>query len=147
MGDSKPALSSSLGSSNMTPVAFDGRLGWLHMPPGRNAGVGVVLVSALGRDGRCAYMPMRLLGDQLAAAGYPTIRYDHLGTGDSLDLPDPEADALPHWLDGIERAAQILRNHAGVSRVVLGGARTGATLAAISPLPVDGLILLAPVLG
>jgi alpha-beta hydrolase superfamily lysophospholipase len=131
----------------MTPVAFDGRLGWLHMPLGDNTGVGVVLVSALGRDGRCAYMPMRLLADQLAAAGYPTIRYDHLGTGDSLDLPDPEADALPHWLDGIERAAQRLRIHAGVNRVILGGARTGATLAAISPLPVDGLILLAPVLG
>jgi alpha-beta hydrolase superfamily lysophospholipase len=147
VGDSKPLLTLSPDLSNMTPVTFQGRLGWLHMPVGRNSGVGVVLVSALGRDGRCGYMPMRLFADQLAAAGFPTLRYDHLGTGDSLDLPDAGGDALPYWLEGIEQAAELLRTHAAARRVILGGARTGATLAAISPLPVDGLILLAPVLG
>ena len=121
-------------------------LGWLHAPRGHNNGTGVVLVSPLGRDARCAYMPMRLFADQLAAAGFPTIRYDHLGTGDLLDLPQPDEDALPVWAEGIARAADLLRARAGVTRVVLGGARTGATLAAISAVQADGLLLLAPVL-
>jgi pimeloyl-ACP methyl ester carboxylesterase len=134
-------------SGDMQPIVFDRLLGWLHLPLGRNTGVGVVLVSPLGRDGRCAYMPMRLFADQLAAAGFPTIRYDHLGTGDSSDLPDVADDALPAWLDGMEFAADVLRARAGVSRVIMGGARTGATLAAMNPRQVDGLLLLAPVLN
>jgi alpha-beta hydrolase superfamily lysophospholipase len=135
------------GASDMTPVTFDGLLGWLHMPRGRNNGVGVVLVSALGRDGRCAYAPMRMFADQLAAAGFPTIRYDHLGSGDSLDLPDDEADALPDWITGMGQAAEALRTRAGASQVVMCGARIGAALAMINPAPVDGLVLLAPVLA
>lgn len=134
------------GPADMQPVAFAGALGWLHTPTGQSLDVGVVVVSPLGRDGRCAYMPMRLFADQLAAAGYPTIRYDHLGTGDSLDLEDADADALPQWLDGVERAANVLRARAGVSRVVLAGVRTGATLAAMQP-AADGFILLAPILN
>src|SRR5579872_6504864 len=131
----------------MQPIAFDRMLGWLHMPRGHNTGTGVVMVSALGRDGRCAYMPTRLFADQLAAAGFPTLRYDHLGTGESLDLLDGDADALPEWLSGIKHAAEALRAHAGVSRVVLGGLRTGASLAAAAQMQADGLLLLAPVLS
>ena len=135
----------------MQPIAFERMLGWLHTPRGHNTGVGVVMVSALGRDGRCAYMPTRLFADQLAAAGYPTLRYDHLGTGDSLDLPDGDADALSEWLGGIKHAAEALRADAGVTRVVLGGLRTGASLAAAAAaaasMEADGLLLLAPVLS
>jgi len=131
----------------MEPIAFNRLLGWLHTPLVRNTGVGVVLVSPLGRDGRCAYMPMRLFADQLAAAGFPTLRYDHLGTGDSLELPDGDADALPEWMIGMQHAAEMLRTRAGVNRVVLGGLRTGATLAMTCPLEADGLLLLAPVLS
>ena len=147
VSDSRPEPILSPGASDMQPVAFDRLLGWLHMPLARNTGVGVVLVSALGRDGRCAYMPMRLFADQLAAAGFPTLRYDHLGTGDSLDLPDADTDALPEWLNGMRHAADLLRSRAGVTRVVLGGVRTGATLAAMYPQRADGLMLLAPVLS
>jgi len=143
----RPALRLSPKASDMQPIAFDRLLGWLHMPRGRNTGTGVILVSPLGRDGRCAYMPMRLFADQLAAAGFPTLRYDHLGTGDSLDLPDAAADALPEWLNGMERATDVLRACAGVKQVVLGGLRTGATLAAMYPHEADGLLLLAPVLS
>jgi pimeloyl-ACP methyl ester carboxylesterase len=130
----------------MRPVSFHGRLGWLHTPVGGTSDVGVVLVSPIGRDARCAHMPMRLLADRLAAAGFCTIRYDHLGVGDSLDLPD-EADVYPEWLQGISHATEFLRATTGVNRVVLGGVRMGATFAAISAVPSDGLILLAPVLS
>ena len=131
----------------MWPVAFGPLAGWLHQRAGMNADTGVVLVSALGRDERCAFMPMRLLADRFAAAGFPTLRYDHLGEGDSLALPDPEDDALVHWLKGIDAAIALLREQTGVQRVVLAGVRMGASLATLAASRADGLILMAPVLN
>ncbi len=131
----------------MRAVTFDGLFGWIHEPGDQRADVGVVLISALGRDERCAHLPYRLFADQLAARGYPTLRYDHRGEGDSLGLPDPGTDALPFWLDDIGRAIEKLRTDTQVRRVVLAGVRLGATLAAASAAKADGLILLAPVLN
>jgi alpha-beta hydrolase superfamily lysophospholipase len=129
------------------PLAFDGLFGWLHPAQGASADTGVVLISPLGRDARCAHRPMRLLAERLAAAGYPTLRYDPLGEGDSLAPPDPEEDLTPHWLRGVEQAVDRLRAETGVRRVALGGVRLGASLAAVSAAHADGLILLAPVLN
>jgi dienelactone hydrolase len=132
---------------DMQPIVFDRLLGWLHMPVGPISDTGVVLISPLGRDERCTHMPMRLFADQLASAGFPTLRYDHLGTGDSLDLPDEDADAFPEWLKGMEFAADVLRERVGVRRIVQGGVRLGATFAGANSGRADGLLLLAPVLS
>ncbi|PTS88576.1 MULTISPECIES: alpha/beta fold hydrolase [unclassified Caulobacter] len=127
-------------------IAFEGHAGWLHTPDADRAReVGVVVCSPLGRDARCAHLPLRLLAEDLASAGIATLRYDHLGTGDSLDFEAPEADALPVWLDGVRAAVAALRERTGVKRVVLAGLRFGATLAALSAELADGLVLLAPV--
>jgi pimeloyl-ACP methyl ester carboxylesterase len=131
----------------MTPVTFGGMLGWFHHPPARARNVGVVLVPPVGRDWRCSYRPLQALANHLASEGIVTLRYDHLGTGDSLGLSDPAADAVPVWLDGIDRAVAELRDHAGVAEVVLIGLRIGATLAMARPRDIDGAVLLAPVLS
>ncbi len=90
----------------MTAVTFHGLLGWLHQAGGPMADTGVVLISPLGRDARCGHLPMRLFADQLAEAGFPTLRYDHRGEGDSLPCDDPEADAFEkhRLLDALEAA-------------------------------------------
>jgi pimeloyl-ACP methyl ester carboxylesterase len=138
------------GGVAMAPVSFGGRSGWLHQPAKLFEGAaGVVLVSPLGRDARCAHRPMRLLADRLARAGYPTLRFDHLGQGDSLDLAEQD-DALTEWLGGVRAAAAFLKAAVGISHVVLGGVRFGATLAAMASPEieqVDGLMLLAPVVS
>ena len=132
----------------MAPVAFGGRFGWLHRPAVlRDGAAGVVLISPLGRDARCAHRPMRLLADRLAQAGYPTLRYDHIGHGDSLDLPH-EGDALPEWVAGVNAAVSFLKGVTGERPIVLGGVRFGASLAALAVeagVAADGLMLLAPV--
>jgi alpha-beta hydrolase superfamily lysophospholipase len=130
----------------MRPVTFHDMFGWIHEPQHLRADVGVVLISALGRDERCAHLPYRLLAEQLATAGYPSLRYDHRGEGDSLGLSDPGTDALPCWLEGVQKAIEKLRAETNVKQVVLAGVRLGATLAAVSAAKADGLILLAPVL-
>jgi len=128
------------------PIAFEGHAGWLHAPPlGRAGSVGAVICAPLGRDARCAHRPLRLLAERLAAAGIPVLRYDHLGTGDSLDLPDQAVDALPVWRAGVGAAVTRLKTLAGVKQVVLIGLRFGATLAALSGDQADGLVLLGPV--
>ena len=131
----------------MRPIRFDGRFGWLHAAVAdRQARLGVVICSPLGRDARCVHLPMRLFAERLARAGAPTLRYDHADTGDSLDLPHG-ADATPVWLADVRRAIATLRTLTGVERVVLCGARLGATFAATQADGVDGLMLFGPVVS
>lgn len=91
-------------------------------------------------------MPMRLMAEAVADAGFPVLRYDHRGCGDSLDVPD-DADAYAAWIEDVKHAVAELRRLTGVRRVVLGGVRLGASLAALSAGEADGLMLLAPVLN
>jgi alpha-beta hydrolase superfamily lysophospholipase len=135
-------------AADMRPLSFAGLFGWLHRPSGLARDTGVVLVSPLGGDAISAHMPMRLFADQLAGMGFPALRYDHPGQGDSLPIEDADADALPLWLDGVAMAVETLRARTGVRRVVLGGVRMGASLAvaAAPSMDVDALLLLAPVL-
>jgi alpha-beta hydrolase superfamily lysophospholipase len=133
----------------MQALAFDGLFGWLHRPDGPMRGMGVLLVAPFGSDALSAHAPMRLFADRLAAAGFPVLRYDHRGEGDSLPLEDPDADALPVWLDGVATAAEKLRALSGGRRVALAGVRLGASLAAMAARSADAsaLVLLAPVLS
>src|ERR1700751_2339563 len=133
-------------ATQQPPVPFDAHAGPLHLPGAQAPrGVAVVLCPPVGRDARCAYRPLYLFAEALAAQGVPVLRYDHLGDGDSMPL-DAEADCWPQWLARREQAAGFSRAHTGAQRLVLAGLRIGATLAACAARSVkpDGLILLAP---
>lgn len=133
-------------ATQLQPVVFDGHAGALHRPMGQAArGVAVVLCPPIGRDARCAYRPLFLFAEALAAAGFPVLRYDHLGGGDSMPL-EADVDRWPLWVAGVEQAAAFVRAHAGAQRLVLAGLRIGASLAAVAAGAVkpDGLMLLAP---
>ena len=133
----------------MTPVSFNDCFGWLHAPaPGASAGdVGVIVCQGLMRDGLLAHCSFRLLGDELAAAGYPMLRFDYPGTGDSLDASGGHWDA---WLNSIDQAAEWLKVTTGVKRLILCGLRTGAMLATVvagKRSDVAGLLLFQPVVS
>src|SRR5271154_6978 len=111
------------------PVFFDGCFGWLHLAPhGPAASVAVLLCPGLTTDGVTGHRSLRLLGDALAADGYPTLRFDYPGTGDSCDFC--AADPWTTWQQSIQIAADWLRQHSGAQRIVLCGLRFGAMLAA-----------------
>lgn len=132
-------------SPSMQAVVFNGLVGWLHQPvEGALRSTGVVLCDALGRDGRCGRLAMRLLAEGLAAKGFAVLRYDHRGEGESLDRPLNE-DALPIWRADARTATTYLRELCGVRQIVMGGLRSGATLAALFADQADGLLLLGPV--
>ncbi len=126
-------------------VSFDGQAGFWHAADGD---VAVVLCPPIGREARCAYLPLRRFAERLAAEGFPTLRFDYLGEGESLDA-DEEEDAFARWVAGANAAAAFARR-SGARRVVLAGLRMGGTVAAVAVeqgAPVDALMLLAPVVS
>ena len=130
-----------------TPIVFDGCFGWLHTGSQGGGDVAVILCCGLIRDALNSHHSFRLLADRLAAAGYPTMRFDYPGTGDSCDMPDGECGVA--WLRSVQNGVDWMRAATGAQRVVLCGLRIGATLAALAAEQrndIAGLILLAPVL-
>lgn len=110
----------------MVPFNFSGCSGWLH-PASHTRGV--VLLGSFGFEDLCARRSMTVLGELLAEAGAPTLRFDWAGTGDALDI-EANADRLDLWESNVHEAVDTLKTRCGVTEVVLVGLRLGAMLAA-----------------
>ncbi|WP_428491960.1 alpha/beta hydrolase [Rhodopila sp.] len=131
----------------MQPVIVNNCFGWLHTNRETSAGsVAVLICTGLDKDARDSYQAFRVLADNLADAGYPTMRYHYPGTGDSGDIEDQES--LAAWLNSVDQMADWLRTATGARHLVLVGLRIGAALATLTAgqrSDISGLILLAPV--
>ena len=127
----------------MDSIALDGAVGWFH--PG-SSGRGVVVVGAHGYEDLCSRVTLFRLGEDLAAAGLPTLRLETRDTGDAADLP-AEADRVAAWTADVVAAVRWMRQTVGVGEIVLVGLRLGAllaTAAAVELGDVDRLVLMAP---
>jgi pimeloyl-ACP methyl ester carboxylesterase len=131
----------------MTPVSFAGCFGWLHTAPLRSD-TAIVICPGLSDDALTAHRPLRLLADQLATAGYPALRFDYRGTGDSIDLNPGEVE-MTAWLASLCAACDAARIMTGARRLILCGFRFGASLAALvaaERTDITGLVLIDPIL-
>lgn len=127
----------------MTPIYFGGHFGWIHPSSG---GHGVVICSAHGYEEMVTHRLWRALACRLAEAGFPTLRFDYHGTGDSLGS-DEDTGRVQAWLGSVRLAVDALRTHSGVQAVTLVGFRLGALLAATAAEAlegIEGLVLVAP---
>nr|HEX4317805.1 alpha/beta fold hydrolase [Kofleriaceae bacterium] len=112
----------------------DARLfGWVHRPDGwtdaRTRDTGVVLCHPIGDDYIRAHRALRHLAEQLAGIGFPVLRFDFHGCGDSA--ADERAPArVAAWRRDVGLAIDELRAQTGVANVAIVGLRFGATLAA-----------------
>ncbi len=127
----------------MTPVTFNGLSGFVHEAQGDCA---VILCGAIGYEQLCASRGWRRLGQNIAASGYPVLRFDWAGCGDSLG-GDHDPQRLPAWRESLVHAVAFAKTTFATTRVVLIGLRLGATLAteyATTHGGVEALALLAP---
>jgi len=118
-----------------TPIQFGDPVsplfGWYHPPTGVRRTGGIVVCNPIGDDLCRAHRPLRHLAERLARAGFPVLRFDYRGTGDSAG-DESEPGRVPGWLTDISLAVEELRARSGTARVSLVGLRAGATLAAVA---------------
>jgi pimeloyl-ACP methyl ester carboxylesterase len=103
--------------------------GACHLPPSeRRRACGVVLCAPMGEEYIRFHRALRQLSDRLVRVGFPVLRFDFYGCGDSGG--DGEAGRLQQWRTDIVRAIDELRRRSGAARVGLIGLRLGGSLAA-----------------
>lgn len=103
-------------------------LGWLHRPAGPGRDTGIVICPPVGSEYGCTYHLLRVLAERLAAAGFPVLRFDYQGAGDSSGS-DTDPGRVGAWLDSIRLAADELKRRAPVANISLLGVRLGGLLA------------------
>jgi alpha-beta hydrolase superfamily lysophospholipase len=103
--------------------------GWFHLPERQVRETAVVICNPVGDDYVRAHRTLRHLAENLSAAGYPVLRFDFHGTGDSSgDERDPKR--LAAWRRDVGVAIDEARALSGVTAVSIIGMRLGATIAA-----------------
>ena len=120
--------------------------GWHHSAPSATPRDCVAVVCGpIGYEYTRAHRSMRHLADRLARQGFPAIRFDYHGIGDSPGS-DMDPDRLNAWQANIKTAICRAREMSGRTHVCLIGVRLGATLAAMvaSEIRVDSLVLWNP---
>ena len=106
----------------------------------------LVLANPLGHEYVQFHRVYRQLALMLADAGFPVLRFDYSGTGDSSgDYPDW---SLARWTRDIECATSEVRRRASATKTAVVGLRIGGALAleaATELKNVDSLVLWDPV--
>jgi alpha-beta hydrolase superfamily lysophospholipase len=126
-------------------------LGFYHPPSARLSGVracAIVLCYPFGHEYTAVYQVYRQLAERLSAAGFPVLRFDYDGTGDSAG-DDEDPGRLRAWLESIGTAIRLVQKQSGTEEVCLFGLRLGATLAYLAAREhrsVTSLVLWAPAL-
>jgi alpha-beta hydrolase superfamily lysophospholipase len=126
-------------------------LSGLYHPPvaGAERGPAVVLCNPLGFEAMGAHRTMRHLAERLAAAGFPALRFDYHGTGDSSGQSGEPA-RIGAWVEDIRAAVREVRARSGAQRVALFGLRFGASLATVAASgesDIDALVAWAPIVS
>lgn len=112
--------------------------GCYHEPPAWPArDEGVVLCYPAGQEYIRSHRACHHLAARIARAGFPTLRFDYFGTGDSAG-EDEDAD-LEQWEADLRLAVAELKARGGVEQVIVLGLRLGASLALVAAPRIAGL--------
>jgi len=118
--------------------------GCYHLPGGPHHDLGVVLCYPWGQEYLRAHRAFVQLAARLAGRGFPVLRFDYFGCGDSAG--DADGGSVERWVADIASASRELRTQPGVRRIGLVGMRLGASLAALAAAgEADALVLWDPI--
>jgi pimeloyl-ACP methyl ester carboxylesterase len=105
--------------------------GLYHNPAaGQMRQSGIVICPPLGEEFFPAHRVLRVLATQLARLGFPVLRFDYLGCGDSSG--DDLDVTVQTCMDSLSMAVARVRELSGCERVVTIGMRFGGTIAGMS---------------
>ena len=123
--------------------------GCYHFPKSNmSRNCGVILCNSIGDEYIRFHRAYRQLADLLSRSGFPVLRFDYYGCGDSSG--ECNQGTVEQWLYDVESACTEMRHRSGVRRICLAGLRIGgtlATLAGVATLDIDGIVLWDPVLN
>ena len=108
----------------------------------------ILICQPVGHEYINSHRALRQLAARLAEAGFPVLRFDYYGCGDSCG--EAVQGSIARWLDDISAAIAAIRARTGFIPVYVVGLRLGATLAAMSGIQQDnlaGLVLWDPVVN
>jgi uncharacterized protein len=109
---------------------------------------GVVLCYPMGQEYIRAHRTYRQLAVRLCTAGFPVLRFDLYGCGDSSG--DCEQGQIGQWLADLSSAVEAITARGNLVNICLVGLRLGGTLAAMAGATrgnIDGLVLWDPVIN
>lgn len=126
-------------------VTFGPCFGMYHDAAGDT---GIVLLAPFGVEALACHKSMRLLAEDCASRGFPTLRFDFPGTGDSLG-DEASLDAIDSRCKSALAAIDWLKATSGVTNVILVGLRLGASVAALvgKEAGVQRMVLMAPIVS
>ncbi|MBI4524200.1 MAG: alpha/beta hydrolase [Deltaproteobacteria bacterium] len=123
--------------------------GCYHPPhPARRRSCAVVLCYPLGHEYIAAHRAFRQMAVLLSQAGFPVLRFDYYGCGDSRG--DERGWRIARWLADIGGAIVETRRRSGIAKVYMIGLRFGATLSMMAGAQrgdIDGIVLWEPVIS
>lgn len=123
-------------------------LGLYHPPATAQGREAVLICGPWGNEHVSSYRCLAQMGQQLSAKGYPVLRFDYRGTGDSWGGVD--AISVEGWVEDIHTAAEELRATSGCDRLIVLGLRLGASLAFLAAnkqLQASRLMLWEPIIN
>ncbi len=124
------------------------RLFGAYHPPAHDArDTGVLICPPVGQEAIRSHRALLKLAEQLAQAGFPSLRFDYSGCGDSQG--DLDAVSWDQWRHDTIGAGRELIGGTGASSIVLCGVRLGASLAcaAAAELKAAAVVLWDPVIS
>jgi pimeloyl-ACP methyl ester carboxylesterase len=105
--------------------------GCFHAPDARRTrNCAVAICQPMGHEYVNSHRALRQLAVHLADAGFPVLRFDYFGCGDSSG--EAEEGRTAQWLDDISQAVLEAKRRTGVPRICLIGLRLGADLSLLA---------------
>ena len=121
--------------------------GCYHEPhSGQTRSCAVVICQPIGHEYVNSHRALRQLAVRLADSGFPVLRFDYFGCGDSSG--DSAEGRISQWLDDLSQAILEIKRRTNLSVLCMVGLRLGATLslmAATQRSDVTNLVLWDPV--
>jgi uncharacterized protein len=106
----------------------------------------VVICQPIGHEYDNSHRALRQLAVRLAEKGFPVLRFDYFGCGDSSG--DAEEGRISQWLEDVSQAVLEIKRRTSLWRFCLVGLRLGASLALMTATrrnDIQNLVLWDPV--